>query len=39
MEEPLGAVTSMILLKSREQDLHREMSALMGKHADLLDEI
>ena len=41
MVEPreLGAVTSMILLKSRDQDLRREMRALMGKHADLLDEI
>ena len=39
VEEPLGAVTSMILLKSREQDLRREMRDLMGKHADLLDEI
>ena len=39
VEEPLGAVTSMILLKSREQDLRREMTALMGKHADLQDEI
>ena len=39
MEEPLGAATSMFLLKSREQDLRREMRALMGRHADLLDEI
>ena len=39
VEEPLGAVTSMILLKSREQDLRREMRALMGKHKDLQVEI
>ena len=39
MEEPFGAVTSMILLKSREQDLGREMRALMGKQEDLLDQI
>ena len=39
VEEPLGAVTSMILLKSREQDLLREMRDLKAIHADLLDEI
>ena len=39
MEEPLGAVTSMILLQSREQDLRREMRDLMGKHKDLQVEI
>ena len=39
MEEPLGAMTSMILLKSREQDLCQEMRALMGKEDDLLDQI
>ena len=39
MEEHLRAATSMIMLKSREQDLRREMRDLMGKHADLLDEI
>ena len=39
VEQSFGAATSVILLKSREQDLRREMRALKAIHADLLDEI